>query len=67
MSKSNILYVVHAGFKSQAYCPVVYETTKLDDAYKFVHKLERSDVDYDKIYIEKQPLVRNDKRNMWEY
>ena len=66
MSKGNYLYVVHAGDSSQAYCPIVYETTKEAKAYEFVHDLEKSETNYTKIYIERKPLKNFDKRTDWD-
>ena len=66
MAKGNTLYVVHAGFRTQAYCPIVYETTKESKAYEYVCELEKSNVDYDKIYIEKKPVTKVNKRDMWD-
>ena len=66
MGKNNVLYCVHAGTQGQAYCPVVYETTKQDKAYKYISDLEKSETNYTKIYVEKRPLTVHDKRRDWD-
>ena len=66
MGKNNVLYCVHAGTQGQAYCPVVYETTKQDKAYKYISDLEKSDTIYTKIYVEKRFLTEHDKRDCFD-
>lgn len=66
MAKGNILYTVKAGSRSDGYY-TVYETTKRSKADEFVHTLMRQVSDYDKIWIESQPVTKLNKRDLdWE-
>ena len=66
MSKHNTLYEVHAGKRTQEKCPVIYETTKESKAYEYIRELEKSETDYDKIYVTKRPITCEDKRDRWD-
>lgn len=66
MAKRNVLYRVHAGKRTEANCRVIFETTKESEAYRFISDLEKSDCDYDKIYVEKVFLNTLDKRDRYE-
>ena len=64
MSKRKNLYIVYAGTQSQG-CVPVYQSTKKEKAYNYVHKVVMRDERYTKAYVECVHR-REDRRSMWE-
>lgn len=66
MSKRNILYKVVAcrGRGEDRIETIVYDTTKKENAEKFLHSFLRTKGDeYDSVYIERKALAVYNKRN----